>query len=193
MKKFINILILVCLGVVVNEVYAQRYLPGQQGIQITAGMADGLHWNDNTNFAYYFGVSVATYTKNANRWVVGAEYFHKKYQYREISIPLEQYTAEAGYYLKFLADRKKVFFLSLGLSGMLGYESSNRGEKLLYDGATLLNKDAFIYGGAATLEMELFLCDRIVFLMNVRERLLFGSSIGKFHTQFGIGFKLIIN
>ena len=105
----------------------------------------------------------------------------------------EQFTAEGGYYLKFLSDRRKTFFLSLGLSALAGYETSNRGDKLLPDGATLLDKDCFIYGGALTLELETYLTDRVVLLINARERMLFGSDIGKFHTQVGMGLKFIIN
>ena len=108
-------------------------------------------------------------------------------------IPVEQFTAEGGYYLKFLSDRRKTFFLSLGLSALAGYETSNRGDKLLPDGATLLDKDCFIYGGALTLELETYLTDRVVLLVNARERMLFGSDIGKFHTQVGMGLKFIIN
>jgi hypothetical protein len=63
----------------------------------------------------------------------------------------------------------------------------------LFDGATINNKDAFLYGGALTLEAETYLTDRIILLVNVRERLLAGSSVGKLNTQFGLGLKFIIN
>ena len=102
-------------------------------------------------------------------------------------------TGTGGYYLKFLSDRRKTFFLSLGLSALAGYETSNRSEKLLPDGSTLLDKDCFIYGGALTLELEAYLTDRVALLLNARERALFGSDIGKFHTQVSLGLKFIIN
>ena len=108
-------------------------------------------------------------------------------------IPVEQFTAEGGYYLKFLSDKRKTFFLSLGLSALAGYETSNRGDKLLPDGATLSDEDCFIYGGALTLELEAYLTDRVALLLNARERALFGSDIGTFHTQVGLGLKFIIN
>ena len=191
------------------QAHAQRYLPGMKGLQFTAGMADGVHWNDNTDFAYHIGAAYSVYTKNANRWVIGGEYLHKKYDYKDMRIPVEQFTAEGGYYLKFLSDRRKTFFLSLGLSALAGYETSNRSEKLLPDGSTLLDKDCFIYGGALTLELETdgsikasdavaleleaYLTDRVALLLNARERALFGSDIGKFHTQVSLGLKFIIN
>ena len=174
--------------------HAQRCLPGMQGIQVTGGMVDGFHSSSKKNeLGYYFGMSMATYTKHANKWVFGAEFLNKYYPYKTDRIPISQFTAEGGYYLKFLSDRNKVVLFSLGGSALAGYETSNWGDKELYDGSTLTNKDAFVYGGAATLELETYLTDRVVFLINARERALFGSSIGKFHTQFGIGFKFIIN
>lgn len=175
------------------QAHAQRYLPGMKGLQVTAGMTDGVHWNAGSDFAYHIGAAYSVYTKNANRWVIGGEYLHKKYDYKDMQIPVEQFTAEGGYYLKFLSDRRKTFFLSLGLSALAGYETSNRSEKLLPDGSTLLDKDCFIYGDALTLELEAYLTDRVALLLNARERALFGSDIGKFHTQVSLGLKFIIN
>ena len=193
MKRFLFIGILFVLCLHFNQAHAQRYLPSMKGLQVTAGMADGVHWNSDTDFAYHIGAAYSVYTKNANRWVIGGEYLHKKYDYKDMQIPVEQFTAEGGYYLKFLSDRRKTFFLSLGLSALAGYEVSNKSEKLLPDGSTLLNKDCFIYGGALTLELEAYLTDRIALLVNTKERMLFGSDIGKFHTQVSLGLKFIIN
>ena len=193
MKRFLFIGILFALCLHFNRTHAQRYLPGMKGLQVTAGMADGVHWNSNTDFAYHIGAAYSVYTKNANRWVIGGEYLHKRYDYKDMQIPVEQFTAEGGYYLKFLSDRRKIFFLSAGLSALAGYETSNRSEKLLPDDSTLLDKDCFIYGGVLTLELEAYLTDRVALLLNARERMLFGSDIGKFHTQVGIGLKFIIN
>ena len=96
------------------QAHAQRYLPGMKGLQVTAGMTDGVHWNANTDFAYHIGAAYSVYTKNANRWVIGGEYLHKKYDYKDMQIPVEQFTAEGGYYLKFLSDPTKTVFLSVG-------------------------------------------------------------------------------
>ena len=76
---------------------------------------------------------------------------------------------------------------------MAGYETINWNEKLLPDGATINNKDVFLYGGAATLEMETYLTDRLVLVANVRERLLMGSTVGRLNTLLGLGIKIIIN
>ena len=57
-----------------------------------------------------------------------------------------------------------------------------------------LPKTILLYnGGALTLELETYITDRIVLLANVRERALWGSPLGVFTTQFGLGVKIIIN
>ena len=100
---------------------------------------------------------------------------------------------KGGYYLNFLSDAGKVFFLNLGGSALAGYETVNWSDKILYDGATLKNGDAFVYGCALTLEMELYLADRVALTASLRERFLWGGSLGHCHTQYGIGIRFMIN
>ena len=76
---------------------------------------------------------------------------------------------------------------------MAGYETINWGKELLFDGATITTKDNFLYGGAVSFEIETYLTDKVVLLLNARERVLLGSDINKFHTQVGVGIKFIIN
>ena len=194
MKRLIFMFTVVLCFAFSGGTYAQRCLPGMQGIQVTGGMVDGIYSSSNKNeTGYYFGMAMATYTKNANKWVFGAEFLNKYYPYKNDRIPVSQFTAEGGYYLKFLSDHNKIVLFSLGGSALAGYETSNWGEKILFDGSTLRNKDRFLYGGAITLEMETYLADRVVLLLTARERILFGTTTGHFHTQFGLGLKFIIN
>ncbi|MFR9554281.1 MAG: conjugal transfer protein TraO [Rikenellaceae bacterium] len=151
---------------------AQRYLPKMQGIELRGGLVDGVQNSNN----FYAGAAISTYTKSQNRWVFGAEYLQKEYDYKSIKIPKAQITAEGGYYLMFLSDPSKTLFVSIGGSALMGYETSNWGEKLLYDGATLRSKDNLLYGGAITLEVETYLSDRVVLLLNARERVLWGNT-----------------
>ena len=174
--------------------HAQRQLPKMRGIQVTAGMTDGIYRSaPDSETGYYFGAAMAIYAKQGNKWVFGGEYLERYYPYRETRLPVTQFTAEGGYFLKIISDPSKTFILSLGGSALVGYETVNWGEKRLHDGATLRNKDAFIGGGAITLEAETYLTDRIVLLVTGRERILWGNSTGRFHTQFGVGVKFIIN
>jgi len=182
-----------CL-VFADRAHAQRALAGMRGLELRGGMVDGFHSSASRNeLGYYFGVAMSTYAKNANKWVFGAEYLNRYYPYKDGRIPVAQFTAEGGYYYKFLSDGSKTFFFSIGASALAGYETVNWGDKLLYDGSTIQNKDAFLYGGAITLEMEAYLTDRVILVLTGRERILWGTSTGHFHTQFGIALKFMIN
>ncbi|MDR1500967.1 MAG: conjugal transfer protein TraO [Prevotella sp.] len=179
--------------VLMGQAHAQRHLPGQNGIQVTGGLVDGFTFDRKDGQAFYGGLALSIYTKNGNRWVFGAEYLQKNHEYKDIYLPVSQITGEGGYYLNFLSDRSKTLFFSVGLSAMAGYETINWGKELLFDGATITSEDNFLYGGAVSFEIETFLSDRFALLINARERILFGSEINKFHTQVGVGFKVIIN
>jgi len=186
MKKLVMIgLFALCLF---NQAQAQRYLPEQRGLQATVGTVNNLNVSD-----FHIGAAFSTYTQKRNRWVFGGEYLEKNHLYSEFFIPQSQFTIEGGYYVNFLSDRSKTFFFSVGTSALAGYETINFGRQLLPDGATIENRDGFIYGGALTFETEIFLIDRIALLVNVRQRGVFGSSVGRFNTQFGTGLKFIIN
>ena len=187
MTKIFFLFFMLCI--VVPNLSAQRYLSGMQGLQVTTGCVNAL----NLKKGYHLGVAFSQYTKRSDRWVFGAEYLEKRHSYKDFNIPQSQITIDAGYYLKFLSDKRKMFFVSLGASAMAGYETINWNVKLLPDGATIENTDTFLFGGAMTLETEIYITDRFVLLANVRERWLPASSIGKLNTQFGIGIKVIVN
>jgi hypothetical protein len=194
MRAAVILIATVLCFVLSNKAHAQRALPGMQGLQVTGGMVDGIYSTDNSNESgYYFGAAMATYGKNANKWIFGAEYLRRNYAYESGSIPVEQFTGEGGFYYNFLSSPGKAVFFFIGASALAGYETANHGEKLLDDGASLQNDDGFVYGGAITLEMESYLTDRIVLLLTGRERMLQGTTTGHFHTQLGIGLKFIIN
>lgn len=190
LKKII--LMLLCFALI-GQAQAQRFLPGQKGLQLTVGAVDGFNLKEGDKQAFCLGIAHSTYTQGGNRWVFGAEYLEKKHEYRDLLIPVSQITAEGGYYKQVLSDPSKTVAFSVGASAMAGYETINWGKVLLFDGATIQSKDAFLYGGAITFEMETYLTDRLVLLANTKERVLFGSSITKFHTQINVGIKLIIN
>jgi hypothetical protein len=193
MNKLVIIsFIVLCLNF--TQAQAQRYLPGQHGLQFTAGTVNGFTLNErNENFAAHAGAAFSTYTKSGNRWVFGSEFLGKCHRYKSWCNPQMQFTAESGYYLNVLSDRSKTVFCSAGISALAGYETIRHNKKPLPDGATINNKDAFLYGGAITLETEIFVTDWLVLLANIRERAVAGSSVGLFNTQFGLGIKFIIN
>lgn len=186
MKKLLMIGV---LALTMGQASAQRCLPKMQGIELSGSFVDG----KPLNAAFCGGVSLSTYTKNGCKWVFGGEYLQRDYGYADTTIPVAQFTAEGGYYKKLLTDASKTLFVYGGASVLAGYESVNWGETLLDDGARLTDKDAFIYGGAVTLSIEVYLSDRLALTGNVRERCLWGNDTGHFHTQYGVGLMIVIN
>lgn len=188
------IILTVLLALFAGQAHAQRCLSGMRGVELRAGMADG--WYSNANRAktgYYFGAALSTYTKGGNKWVFGGEYLLRNNPYKDIHIPTAQFTVEGGYHYNFLSDARKIFFLYIGGSALAGYETTNWGEKVLFDGSRLTGKDAFVYAGALTLDLEIYISDRVALLANLRERCLWGGSSKNFHTEFGAGIKFIID
>ena len=187
MRKLAFFLFVVMLALFAGQAHAQRCLPKMKGIRLTTGMADGFYSPSSKNeTGYSFGAALATYTKGGYQWVLGAEYLRRYHPYRESRIPTEQFTGEGGFFFGVLSDGSKTFFLSAGISALAGYETVNGGKKLLFDGSMLHNKDRFLYGGAVTLQAETYLSNRLVLLLYGRERCLWGSSTGRFHTQYGV-------
>ena len=191
MRKYM-IALAASLALFTGQAHAQRCLPGMQGIEVKAAMTDGFRMGGNDG-GHSFGALLSTYTKNGNKWSLGGEYLLKNSPYNDVKIPVAQFTAEGGYHFKVLSDARKIVFLYAGVSALAGYETVNWGDKVLFDGSRLASRDAFIYGGAISLEVEAYLADRIALTVNLRERCLWGGSTGHFHTQYGIGLKFIIN
>lgn len=101
--------------VLTDKAHAQRCLPGTKGLRITAGMTDGFHTADKRNeLGYHFGLGTDRYVNGCHKWVFGGEYLQKYYPYKDIRVPVSQFTAEGGYYYNFLSDANKVFLCYAG-------------------------------------------------------------------------------
>ena len=95
-------LIAVSLALLTGQAHAQRCLPKMKGIELRGGMADGFHTDELKNTAgYYFGAALSSYTKGGDKWVYGAEFLQVHRPYRELRLPVAQFTAEGGFYYNF--------------------------------------------------------------------------------------------
>ena len=88
-----------------------------------------------------------------------------------------------------LSDRGKNVFLYGGISALGGYEQLNEDKKQLPDGATLLDRSRFVYGGAVHGSVEVFLTDRVLFLIKAQGRFLFGSEVHCFRPAVSAGLR----
>lgn len=190
MKKY-TIYTMLAVLLASGAAYSQRFEKGQIGIELRGGLANGYFFGKDQNPAFYVGAAAHLYTSKDSRWVMGSEFYHKSYDYQDKSIKLAQFTAEGGHYFPIIFDCRQNIVISAGGSAVAGYERLNWGEHDLYDGAILLNKDKFIYGAAASLEVEFFPSDKFILFVNGRERLLW-NAVDKFNGHVGIGARLII-
>lgn len=192
MTVFRLLVLTLLLAVTAGRTAAQRCLPGMKGIQFSADMVDGFYSPaGNDGMGYAFSLAFLNYVKNGNKWEYGVEYMLKDCPYRKGGVPLEQYTADVGYFHNLLSSQGKVLFLNAGLSGVVGYEEVNGGRSTLDDGASLSKCSAFIYGCAATLEAEVFITDNIAAAARLRGRALWGGASGVFHCLYGISLKYV--
>ncbi|MBB4801675.1 conjugal transfer protein TraO [Flavobacterium aquidurense] len=183
MKKYIYTVMLLFIAITVTQ--AQRMLPKQKGLEISTGiLSDNKIGND-----YYINIGVTVNGKNGNYQLSALEYTHQYHNYKDLRIPQETYTAEGGYSLFLLGDTRKNITLNAAITGVVGYESINRGEALLYDGAKIVSEDNFIYGAGGRITFETYLSDRFVFILQGRTKVLWGTDLRQFRPSAGVGLR----
>lgn len=169
--------------------HAQRLIPGQRGIEVVGSVplikGEKLFAKDN----FGVGVSLTRYLKRENYTFVLAEYEQQNMPYRNYGIKLKDALLHLGYMHPILSDNGKNVFLYGGISALGGYEELNEDKKLLPDGATLLDRSRFVYGGAVHGSVEVFLTDRLLFLVKAQGRFLFGTDVHHFRPALSAGLR----
>ena len=168
---------------------AQRLIPKQRGIEVLGSVplikGEKLFTGDN----FGVGISLTRYLKRENYTFVGVEYEQQKMPYRSYNVKLKDALLQVGYMHPVLSDRGKNVFLYGGISALGGYEQLNEDKKLLPDGATLLDRSRFVYGGAVHGSVEVFLTDRVLFLIKAQGRFLFGTDVHRFRPAVSAGLR----
>ena len=171
---------------------AQRLIPKQKGIEVVGSVplikGEKLFAKDN----FGVGVSLTRYLKRENYSFVGVEYEQQNMPYRDYSVNLKDALLQVGYMHPILSDNGKNVFLYGGISALGGYEQLNEDKRLLPDGATLLDRSRFVYGGAVHGSVEVFLTDRVLFLIKAQGRLLFGTDVHRFRPALSAGLRFNI-
>ena len=191
MKKK-NIILTVCVAVAMTfslPSQAQRLIPKQRGIEVVGSVplikGEKLFTGDN----FGVGISLPRYLKKENYTFVMAEYEQQNMPYRSYNVKLKDALLQVGYMHPIVSDNGKNVFLYAGISALGGYEELNEDKKLLPDGATLLDRSRFVYGGAVHGSVEVFFTDRLLFLVKAQGRLLFGSDVHRFRPALSAGFR----
>ena len=190
MKK--KIILSVCAAVAMAfslPSQAQRLIPKQRGIEVVGSVplikGEKLFTGDN----FGVGISLPRYLKKENYTFVMAEYEQQNMPYRSYNVKLKDALLQVGYMHPILSDKGKNAFLYAGISALGGYEELNEDKKLLPDGATLLDRSRFVYGGAVHGSVEVFLTDRILFLVKAQGRFLFETDVYCFRPAVSAGLR----
>ena len=191
MKKN-NIILTVCVAVAMTfnlPSQAQRLMPKQRGIEVVGSvpLIKGEKFFAADNFG--MGVSLTRYLGRENYTFVMAEYEQQNMPYRSYDVKLKDALLHLGYMHPIFSDNGKNVLLYSGISALGGYEQLNEDKKLLPDGATLLDRSRFVYGGAVHGSVEVFLTDRVLFLVKAQGRFLFGTDVHRFRPAVSAGLR----
>ena len=190
MKK--KIILSVCIAVATAfslPSHAQRLIPKQRGIEVVGSvpLIKGEKFLAADNFG--MGVALTRYLGRENYTFVMAEYEQQNMPYRSYNVKLKDALLLVGYMHPVLSDGGKNTFLYGGISALGGYEQLNEDKYLLPDGATLLDRSRFVYGGAVHGSVEVFLTDRVLFLVKAQGRFLFGTDVHRFRPAVSAGLR----
>ena len=167
----------------------QRLIPKQRGIEVVGGvpLIKGEKFLAADNFG--MGAALTRYLGRENYTFVMAEYEQQNMLYRSYNVKLKDALLHLGYMHPIVSDRGKNVLLYGGISALGGYEQLNEAKKLLPDGATLLDRSRFVYGSAVHGSVEVFLTDRVLFLVKMQGRFLFGSDVHRFRPAVSAGLR----
>lgn len=191
MKKN-NIILTACVAVAMTfslPSQAQRLIPKQRGIEVLGSVPLIKGEKPFTGDNFGVGISLTRYLKKENYTFASLGYEQQNLPYRSYNIPMKDILLQVGYMHPVLSDRGKNVFLYGGISALGGYEQLNEDKKLLPDGATLLDRSRFVYGGAVHGSVEVFLTDRVLFLVKAQGRFLFGTDVHRFRPAVSAGLR----
>ena len=169
--------------------HAQRLIPSQKGIEVVGSVpilkGEKLFQGDK----FGAGISLTRYLKRENYAFALAEYEQQNLYYRSYSIPMYDALLQVGYMQPILSDRGKNVLAYMGVAALGGYEELNKDKTLLPDGATLLDRSRFVYGGAVHGSVEVFLTDKVLFILKAQGRFIFGTDVHHFRPALSAGFR----
>ena len=187
MKKVL--FLLACAVATMLPAQAQRLIPKQKGIEVMGSLpivkGEKLFVKDN----FGLGLSLTRYLKRENYAFMGMEYEQQNMPYRDYGVKLKDALLHLGYMHPLFSDNGKNVLIYGGISALGGYEEINDDKPFLPDGAKLLDRSRFVYGGALHLSIECFLSDNVLLLLKGQGRILFGTDVHHFRPAVSAGIR----
>ena len=187
MKKYL--FLLACAVAMMLPAQAQRLIPKQKGIEVMGSLpivkGEKLFARDN----FGLGLSLTRYLKRENYSFLTVEYEQQNMPYRGYDVKLKDAFVHLGYMQPIVSDNGKNVLAYAGISALGGYEEINDDKPFLPDGAKLLDRSRFVYGGALHLSIECFLSDNVLLLLKGQGRILFGTDVQHFRPAVSAGIR----
>lgn len=184
MKKILNICLMVILPF--TTLFAQRLLPNQKGLQLSAGIFSSEKASDN----YFVNLELTRNHKKGNYQFWSAEYQRRAAFYTESIIPIETYLLSGGYSFYLIGLPDKSINLNAGIEASGGYQQVNHNKLLLPDGSRINNESSFVYGAGGRLTLETYLTNFIIISIQAKARYIWGTSFNQFRPAAGLGFRI---
>lgn len=175
-----------------TSLFSQRLYTGQKSISLQLGMVDQFKGLKQANSGVYGQIAYARVNRNMTKWVFGVQASEKYYANADQLTAVNQYLGDAGLYGAVLSNYRKNLLISLGAGLTAGHEKI--GGEILYKNSEVVPASGrFVCGGYIGVEGEMFITNKLVWVLSIKERLLAGSTLETAHLNAGTGFKLMLN
>jgi len=110
-----------------------------------------------------------------------------------IKIPYNDFTLNIGYSKNVYWNYQNTFNVNLAAGGVFGYETLNKGNKELSNGAIIESKPGFIYGAYIGVDLDYAITDQYSITFRMNEYYHANSTLGEFIPFVGLGFRYYAN
>lgn len=115
------------------------------------------------------------------------------YESGQTKVPYSSFTATYSYFLTVYSRSRKMQTLSIGGGALAGYELANNGNNDISNVVSLAGQSKFIYGGVATIDLDIILSEHISLVVKSSQFYHLNSDFGKFTNFSGVGLRYYFN
>ncbi|SDE23023.1 Conjugative transposon protein TraO [Pricia antarctica] len=136
---------------------------------------------------YNTNLSQITFTQ------IGLDVSMATFNFEKTSVPYSSFTVSYSYFLTVYSRNRKMQSLSIGGGGIAGYELVNNGNGDISNIVSLDGNSKFIYGGMATIDLDIIVSEHISFVVKSSQFYHVNSDFGKFTNFSGVGLRYYFN
>ena len=124
---------------------------------------------------------------------IGVEVAVANFMAGEISLPYSSFTVSGQYFITVYSRNRRMQALSIGGGAVAGYELANNGEEAISNIVFVDGQSKFIYGGVATLDLDIIVSEHISLVVKSSQFYHANSDFGKLTNFSGVGLRYYFN